>query len=51
MIVTFKVGSRPLFLVSLFPSLYIHIHVYIWLLSLYTIFLGTDKTGTGPSSG
>ena len=43
--------SRPLFLVSLFLSLYIHIHVYILLLLLYTIFLVTDKTGTGLSSG
>ena len=44
-------GSRPLFLVSLFLSLYIHVHVCILLLLLYTIFLGTDKTGTGLSSG
>jgi len=43
--------SRPLFLVSLFLSLYIHIPVYILLLLLYTIFLVTDKTGTGLSSG
>jgi len=43
--------SRPMFLVSLFLSLYIHIHVCILLLLLYTIFLGTDKTGTGLSSG
>jgi len=43
--------SRPLFLVSFFLSLHIHIHVYILLLLLYTIFLGTDKTDTGLSSG
>jgi len=43
--------SRPLFLVSLVLSLYIHINVYILLLLLYTIFSGTDKTGTGLSSG
>ena len=42
--------SRPLFLISLFLFLYIHIHVYILLLLLYTIFPGTDKTGTGLSS-
>jgi len=40
---------RPLFLVSPFPSLYIHIHICILLLLLYTIFPGTDKTGTGPA--
>ena len=34
-----------------FLFLYIHIHVYILLLLLYTIFPGTDKTGTGLSSG
>jgi len=43
--------SRPLFLVSLFVSLYIHIHIHILLLLLYTRFPGTDKTGTSLSSG
>jgi len=42
--------SRPLFLVSLFLSLYTHINVYVLLLLLSTIFPGTDKTGTGLSS-
>jgi len=45
--------SCPLFLVSIFLSLYIYrdMHVYILLLLLYTIFPGTDKTGTSLSSG
>ena len=43
--------SRPLFLVSLFLSLYMHICIYILLLLLYTIFPGSDKTSTGLSSG
>jgi len=43
--------SRPLFLVSPFLSLYTHIYIHILLLLLYTIFPGTDKTGTGLSSG
>ena len=49
----FDFDSRPLFLVSLFKflSLYIHIHIYILLLLSYTRFPGTDKTGTGLSSG
>jgi len=29
----------------------LHKHVYILLLLFYTIFLGTDKTGTSLSSG
>ena len=39
--------SHPLFLVSLFLSLYLHIRIYIF----YNIFPGTDKTGTGLNSG
>jgi len=37
--------SRPLFLVSLFASLYIHIHIHILLLLLYTIFPGPGPGG------
>ena len=43
--------SRPLVLVSLFVSPYIHIHIKILLLLLYTLFHGTDKTGSGLSFG
>ena len=43
--------TLTLFFVSLFVFLYMHIRIYILSLLLYTVFPGTDKTGTGLSSG
>jgi len=51
--------SHQLFIVSPSPflSLYIHIHTYILITNVHetyvfeSIFPGTKKTGTGPSSG
>ena len=41
--------SRPLFLVPLFLSPYIHTHTYILLVLLCTVFHGTHQTGSGQS--
>ena len=41
--------SRPLFLVPLFLSPYIHTHTYIFLVLLCTVFHGTHQTGSGQS--